>query len=309
VTGVLDSCKGMDMSEGRHNGPASSLARSDDGPATGVLCGVPAQCAAAQRRGRRRVRVLVAAGAIVSVAVAGVTATLAAASRAPSALATVTSAVVKTSAVSYNFSLDTTVQFAGRDIHSDVVTGASDPGRELGAELLTARGLQVHPAGVEIRFIGRYVYTWVSPGSGLETIGKPWNKAPAPPPGSDALPPGEVYGFSTEQPVSPSELLGVLRSAATVRDEGPTSGPGWAGTRYAFTVRLGARESVSGTVYVDQQGRVRRLVTITRQGVRLRLTTDRDITFGDFGTSVRATPPPASQVEYTSGRPYWGFFF
>lgn len=288
--------------------PNISLGASDEvPPVTGLPRHMREEGAAARRHGRRWIRVLVAAGA--AMAAAGVTVALltASASHAPSALAAVTSAVVKTSAVSYNFSLDTTVQFAGREFRSDVVTGAFDPRRELGAELLTTRGVQVHPARAQIRFIGKYVYTWVSPGSGLVTLGKPWNKGPVAPPGSDVLPLGELYGFSTEQPVSPAELLGVLRSAATVRDEASASGPGWTGTRYAFAARLGARESVSGTVYVDQQGRVRRLVTTTTEGVKL--TTDRDLTFGDFGAPVRGTPPPASQVKYTSGRPYWGFFF
>jgi hypothetical protein len=290
--------------------PDIFLAGSDDvPPGTGLLRGVHEQGSAPRCHGRRRARVLAAAGAVAAVAAAGVTAALltASASHAPSALAAVTSAVVKTSAVGYNFSLDTTVQFAGREVSSDVVTGAFGPRRELGAELLTAHGVRVHSARAQIRFIGKYVYTWVSPGSGLGSPGKPWNKALVPPPGPGVLPLGESYGFSTEQPVSPAELLGVLRSAATVRDKGPASGRGWAGTRYAFTAHLGARESVSGTVYIDQQGRVRRLVTATTQGVNL--TTGRDLTFGDFGAPVRVTPPPASQVKYTSGRPYWGFFF
>jgi hypothetical protein len=64
-------------------------------------------------------------------------------------------------------------------------------------------------------------------------------------------------------------------------------------------------ESVSGTVYVDRQGRVRRLVTITPEG---RVTVDRNLTFDDFGVQAAVTAPPASQAEYTS-YPYWGFYF
>jgi hypothetical protein len=56
---------------------------------------------------------------------------------------------------------------------------------------------------------------------------------------------------------------------------------------------------------VDQQGRVRRLVTITTQG---RVTTDRYLTFGDFDAPVAVTAPPVSHVKYTS-TPYWGFLF
>lgn len=82
------------------------------------------------------------------------------------------------------------------------------------------------------------------------------------------MPGYEVYDFVTGRPVTPAELSGVLRSAGTVRDEGSASGPGWTGTGYAFTARFfDARESVSGTVYVDQQGQVRRLVTSTTQGI------------------------------------------
>jgi hypothetical protein len=240
------------------------------------------------------------------VAAAGATAAVfvASASDAPSALAAVTSAVAKTSAESYSFRLNSTVQAAGREMHSDVVSGAFDPRHELGAELLTARG--IHPATAQIRFIGKYLYTWVSPGSVLGTIGKPWNKAPVPAAAADGMPGDDFYGFVSDQPVSPAELSGVLRFAGTVRDGGLASGPGWTGTKYAFTARFfDGRESVTGTVYVDQQGQVRRLVTITTQeGV----TTSRDLTFGDFGAPVPVTAPPVSQIEYTS-KPYWGFFF
>jgi hypothetical protein len=252
-----------------------------------------------------RTRLLAAAGA--AVAVAGVTAALLArpVSDPPTALAAVTGALAKTSADSYNFSLDSAVLLAGRELHSDVVSGAVDPGHELGTELLTT-GSARRSAGAQILFVGEYLYTSLS-GAGLKAIGKPWDKTTAPLPGADVLPLGDLYGFSTEQPVSPAELLGVLRSGATVRDEGPASGPGWTGARYAFTVRLSAQVSVSGTVDVDQQGQVRRVVTTTTEGARL--TTDRDLTFGDFGAPVQVTAPPASQVKYTSGRPYWGFFF
>jgi len=239
------------------------------------------------------------------VAGAGVTAALltASASPAPTAFAMVTSALAKTSGDSYSFSLDSKVEFRGRQMNSDVVSGAFDPRDGLGTELLATRAGQ-RPVRAQIRFIGTYVYTRVS---GLGTIGKPWNKAPLPPVLEDGIPPGyEVYGFVTDRPVSPAELTGVLRSAGTVRDEGPASGPGWTGTKYAFTTRFPhARASLTATVYVDQQGRVRLLATISAQG---KLTTDRSLTFGDFGAPVPVTRPPASQVKYTS-RPYSGFLF
>lgn len=267
--------------------------------------GVREQDTAVRRRHlRRRTRVVVAAGAVV--AAAGVTAALLATSDspAPSALAVVTGALAKTSAESYSFSLDTTVRFAGRAVHSDVVSGTFDPGHELGTELLNTSGIQ-GPVRAQIRFIGKYVYTWISAGSGLGTIGKPWDKAPVPHAGTNEMP-GGPYGFASDQPVSPAELSVVLRSAGTIRDGGPVSDPGWTGTKYTFTASLAdGREPVSVTAYVDQQGRVRRLVTITTAGRR---TTNRDLTFGDFSTPVSVTAPAVTQFKYTS-TPYWGFYF
>jgi hypothetical protein len=251
-------------------------------------------------RRRRRMRVLVAAAVPATAALL-----VACAGNAPSPLTAVTSAVAQTSAAGYSFTLDFTVHVAGRELRSVVVSGAFDPGHELGAELLTAQG--PNPATARIRFMGKYVYTCVSsPGSKLGTPGKPWDKAPVPPAGADAMPGNDVYGFVSDQPVSPAELSAVLGSAGTVRDEGSASGPGWTGTRYTFTAHfLDGRESVTATVYVDQHGQVRRLVTITTQG---RVTTDRNLTFVGFGVPTAVTAPPAAQTVYTS-QPYWGFLF
>jgi hypothetical protein len=46
------------------------------------------------------------------------------------------------------------------------------------------------------------------------------------------------YYFVSDQPVRPAELSGVLRSAGTVRDQGPASGAGWTGTRYGNRHRI-----------------------------------------------------------------------
>jgi hypothetical protein len=247
---------------------------------------------------------------VAAVTVAGVTAALLVASashtpptsHAPSALAAVTGALAKTSADGYSFRLDSAVRYGGREDHSDVVSGAFDPGPGFGTELLATRASQ-GPVTAQIRFIGRYVYTRVSES---ETSGKPWDKAPVPAAGAAGMPGNEVYGYVSDQPVNPAGLSGVLRSAGTVHETGPASGPGWTGTRYTFIARVpDGRVSVTGTAYVDQQGRVRRLVTSTTQA---EVTKDRDLTFGDFGAPVPVTAPPASQVKYTSS-PYWGFFF
>jgi hypothetical protein len=66
---------------------------------------------------------------------------------------------------------------------------------------------------------------------------------------------------------------------------------------------------------VDQQGHIRRLMTVTAQegaaaiGKPASLTTERDITFADFGVPVPVTAPPAEEVKHTSGEPYWGLYF
>lgn len=255
----------------------------------------------------RRGWVLLAAGTVA--AAVGGTAVLATASagRPPSALAATTRALAKTSAESYSFTLVSTMRFRGRYLHSDVVSGEFDPRHGLGLELVTTR-VASHSVSARIRFIGKFVYTWLGPGSGFRfgSTGDSWDKAPIPKARADDLPPGDLDGFLTDQPVSLVRFAEVLRSAQTVRDEGPAAGPGWAGIKYAFTTRLsGGRASIAGTVYVDRQGEVRRLVTVTTQGSTTR---DRDLTFSDFNGPVSVTRPPVSQVKYTSV-PYWGLYF
>lgn len=293
------------MNETGHNARDTFSTGSEDvSPRLDSLDGVQ-DGAALRPRGRCRVRVLVAAGLTAALAAAGVTAALLAGSGsgASSPLAAVTGALAETSAASYSFGLDTTVQVSGRQVRSSVVSGEFDPRHALGSEIVTT-SYENHPVEAQIRFIGNYLYTWVSPASGLGTVGKPWNKSPVPPAGGEGSQGVGAYGFVSDQPVSPAELSGVLLSAGAVGDAGSASGPGWTGTKYTFTARI-AGESVSATVYVDRQGRVRRMVTITRQD---RLATDRELTFDDFGAQEAITAPPASQAEYTSN-PYWGFYF
>lgn len=251
---------------------------------------------------RRGLRLLLTGTAV---AVAGVTVAvvlLTARNPMSAAAAAVTSALAKTSAESYTFSVESTTRFNGRDANHDEGSGLADSRHRTGTESLTAR---FGKEEVEIRYIGDYVYTWVSSGVKLPVKGKSWDKSPAPAPGA-AVNPNSLYGFASDQPVSPAALSQVLRSASTVRAVGRASGPGWAGTAYTFTASLpGGRQTVTGTIDIDQKGQVRRLVTVT---TNRRITTDRTIVFGDFGTSARVTAPPASQTMDTS-TPYWSFFF
>lgn len=260
----------------------------------------------------RRVGMLAVASAVAAAALAaGLTAALRAAPAAPSPLSAVTGALARTSAQSYTFSIETTVRPPGREPRSDLVSGAYDPGQRLGTELVTARAAgQVKRA--QVRFIGAYLYTSVPPGSGF---GKPWDKSPLAAATAAGMPPDDPYGFASDQVVSPSGLIAVLRSAdAAVHDSGPASGPGWTGITYTFTAHLDdGQATISGTVYVDRRGRARRTTITTEEGGQAPgkpiFSIDRDITFGHFGAPVRVTAPPASQAEYTTGRPYWGFYF
>jgi hypothetical protein len=276
-------------------------------PGIALLRGMREQGTATDwRHWHRRTRILVAAAAGAAIATAATLFTTSV-TDALSPLAAVTGALTKTSAESYSFSLDSVGRFNGRELNSDVVAGAFDPRHGLGAELVTVRRPERVSLRVQIRFIGKYVYTWVSPRSGLPSIGKPWDKAPIPTAGAEGMPEGGPYGFVTDQPVSPAELSGVLRSTGKVRDVGPVSGLGWTGVKYVFAARpYDGQESVSGTVYVDQQGRVRRLTTITRE--ERKVTRDTGLIFGGFGAPVSVTAPAASQVKYTS-TPWWGVYF
>jgi hypothetical protein len=296
---------------------AMLLAGSDDvPPGIDLLRGVREQ-AMARNRHRRRMRVLVPAGAAAAAGVVAAAATLLGTSvtSQPPALVAVTTAMVKTSEQSYSFTVNGSLTYAliGLTQHF-ALTGAIDPKHQRGTELLTGGPVRgTHSYVTEhLRFIGKNVYTWVSPVSVLGSVGKPWDEAPIPAPDTRASPGSELRGNTFEQPISPAELLGVLRSAAAVRYMGPASGPGWTGSKYAFTAHPAAIAAVTvkGTVDVDQQGRVRSLDTVT---VRTRYpylaqTETEDLTFGDFGAPVQVTPPPPSQVKQTT-TPYWEFGF
>src|SRR5450755_4426348 len=108
-------------------------------------------------------------------------------------------------------------------------------------------------------------------------------------------------GFATPDlgQVSPQNLLGLLESATQVSKTGPASGDGWTGTAYSFSSTkdfggpLHLMLSISGTVDVDQQGRVRQLdadYSIGKTEWKVKMT------FGEFGVPVSVSAPPASEV-------------
>lgn len=296
------------MRENPHEDALPWLARPrDEPPESSRLCGPRDQKRPA--RPHRLFRTWLIAAAAVSAGAIAVVLLAAPGSHASSALATVTGALAQSSTESSSFGLEVVVPSYHGNVPSVGVSGAFDPGTGHGTEVLTttySNKRHTYPVRMLIRFIGSSVYTSVSPGSGLPPLARPWDKSPVPPVAGGVMSRYGGYGFVSDRPVSLAGLSRMLQSAGTAREQGAVSGRGWAGSSYSFTARLfGGQGSVSGTVYLDKQGRVRRLVTITTQGG---LTTDRYLTLTGFGERVAVVPPAASQVQYTS-TPYWGFYF
>jgi hypothetical protein len=114
-------------------------------------------------------------------------------------------------------------------------------------------------------------------------------------------------GISSLAETNPQNLLAIIKSASTVDRRGSASGGGWTGTSYAFTGKItfdGAGSSqaavtATGTVAVDQQGRVRRFDAAYTQPAQGSAPPERvtvEMTFSDFGTPVSVSLPPASEV-------------
>jgi hypothetical protein len=240
---------------------------------------------------------LVAAGTAVAFAVTAVPG-------ASPAMAAVTSAVTKTSSTSFRVSLTVVDGDAPSGLASPSspfrMTGTFDPKEGTGQET-TSNGYQT-------RFTGGQVYAhWPQKPRGA----KPWNEQP---PGSQPLTPLSngpgaklAWDYNSATPVDPAELLGLLKAAGDIRDEGPASGPGWSGTKYGFTVRnpVSIVRSDAGTLTVDRDGQLRQLdQTITLapnagQPVTKADVLTLDFTFSDFGTPVHVTAPPASETSHS----------
>jgi hypothetical protein len=249
-----------------------------------------------RRTSRRRARALVPAGAVAALggaAALGVTLTATVAG-APSALAAVTAAAAKTSADSFRVT-ESISQGEEKPVPPQV-TGVFDLRHGLGEEIVDGR--------TQVRFVGGHMYAKFP---GQQPPGKTWLEGRVPPPLPAAIAgQAAAAGFTGNEPIDPGALLGLLKSAGSVRAEGQASGPGWTGTKYAFTSphQPGGRiVTESGTVYVDNQGRVRRLMTTIRWRLSFPsthttrdFTTVYDVTFGGFGVRVAVTAPPASQV-------------
>jgi hypothetical protein len=257
---------------------------------------------ARNRTQRTRTRVALSAGAAGIVAAA--TAITVSAVQAPSALAQVTQAAARTAGQSYRVSSVSTPVIAGHGVQGPVtISGVFDPGRRLGEER-TGDGL-------EVRFVGGSMYIPLVPamrdayskvhGTTIPA-GKTWLRVPGPDTGEGvpALEITQVGGTTTGlEQLNPQDLLALLQRSSQVSKQGPASGPGWSGTAYTFTASLTTagplhlRLSSTGTVDVDQQGRVRQLDATETVGRTVHKTRVR---FGDFGLTVSVSPPPASET-------------
>jgi hypothetical protein len=272
-----------------------TAATEDMPPGIDLLTGARAR----SKAHRTRTRVALSAGAAgIAAAAAAITVSTVAA---PSALAQVTQAAARTAAQSYRVTSTSTpvVHRPGMAL-SETISGEFDPGGKLGEER-TAGGL-------EVRFVGGYMYVPLVPamrdayekahGTPIPA-GKTWLKVPGP--GRDTVQPAlqvtQIAGTTTGlEQLDPQDLLALLQDSSQVSEQGPASGPGWTGTAYTFTASLTTsgpsplRLSSTGTVDVDQQGRVRRLEATETAGKTVRKT---QVTFGDFGLAVSVSPPPA----------------
>ena len=277
-----------------------AAAVEDVPPGIDLLRGVRAR----SRKRVVRVRTLVAAGAAGIVAAAA--AITLSAVPAPSAFAQVTHAAARTAAVSYRVRATEKIMHIGglRSRPWATAYGEFDPGRGIGE--------QTDNLGAQIRYAGGSMYVSLT-----EDLIAAYNRTGPPVPAwasweqlaGITLRPGAGAGTARLAmlgvfpgflgQVDPQDLLALLQSATQVREAGPASGPGWTGSAYTFTIAttlngpLHTAVSLSGTVDVDQQGRVRQLDALESFAGTVQKVA---ITFGDFGLPVSVSPPPASRT-------------
>jgi hypothetical protein len=239
------------------------------------------------RRSVRRRAVLSAGVAVAAAAVAAVTLT---AGSAPPALATATTALTRTLTQSYHLTeQDSSYNIVNGQIrgflHNTCVREV-DPVRHLQASSCSP----LFPS--DYREVGGYLYLYQAwPVTGHP--GVHWIRTPA------SFTVGPVFSFwptDSLPPVTPLQMLSAIKKADKVTVAGPASGPGWTGTRYAFSGSPSPRTTISGTLAVDGQGRARALVLTTRQTGLMPYVTTRILTFSEFGARVTVTPPPADQT-------------
>jgi hypothetical protein len=247
------------------------------------------------RRQRVRRRVLVPSLASLTLAAVIAVAALAASvvTGTPSAQARVAAAAGRTATESFRVRMSSgTIGQGSKQPITQVMEGFFDPARHTG---------RLHAKGLEVRYVGDVVYSQLP--AGTTSDGKRWVAVRRSFVMVDKpLPPIAVVkvGFW-----DPQEALALLRSAFSVHEQGRVSGDGWSGRRYAFDLRDGQQAKdnlgMTGTVDVDQSGRVRRLdVTVlveTASGQRadnFRTVME----FRDYGAHETVSAPPAAEITH-----------
>jgi hypothetical protein len=234
-----------------------------------------------RHRASRRTR-FAAAGGLVAAAAAALAAAALTVGSAPPALASVSTALTRTLTQSYHvtdqFSMYNIQNGQVRDPSHDTCTSVADPVRHLEASSCSS--------GPGPREVGRYTYLYFA--AVANHPGKHWARVRTISIGSQ---PWVMNGIAF---ATPQQMLSEIKKADKVTVAGPASGPGWTGTRYAFS---GSQDTISGTVDVDQQGRARALALTYRSTTRVDvLVLTQVLTFSDFGAPVTVTPPPADQT-------------
>jgi hypothetical protein len=259
-----------------------AAATEDMPPGVDLLAGFTA----AWRRDRsRRTRGRAVLSAGIAAAAATVTAVTLTAGSAPPALAAVTSALTSTLSQNYHVVQQITEYDTGngqvRTYHYRC-SGAAGPVRQLVAMSCSE--------GTAVREVGGYTYHLLAGPAAGHPDGKPWVREPA-----GFSPALDFVGIDILH--TAQQLLAEIKQEATVTVAGPASGPGWTGTRYAYS---NPKYGFSGTVTVDQQGRVRAMTGTIRDTLASRtVVIEQILTFSDFGVPVTVTPPPADQTFIT----------
>jgi hypothetical protein len=272
-----------------------AVAAGDDPPATtDLLAGVRRRV----RRQRIRRRVLLPSLATLATASVLAVAVLAASviTGAPSAQARVVAAAGRTANEGYRVRIVSSKSAGpGGPTATEISEGVFDPARRTGR-------LLVGNPPVELRLVGDMVYFELPERS--RSGARRWVAERRASDAGTGVPLFVQLTKLTWQ--DPQQALVRLRSAAAVRDQGRAVGDGWSGRRYAFelTGDQGAKAAatVTGSVAVDQAGRVRRLqveegLTAGPAGTTagmLRTVME----FGDYGVRETVSAPPASAIDH-----------
>ena len=267
-------------------------AASDGPPETDLLGEVRRRV----RRRRLRLRLLVPSLATLCTASVIAAATLGASvvTGTPSAQARVAAAAERTSRETYRVRIvHFTIDRAGRAKLLGQEEGFFDPARRTG-RLLRTGFFEGTDFSQEVRYVGDLMYEEL----GDKSQGKRWSVRRRFKP-DPRVPTLRRLAVLARSGLDPQQELVRVKSAATVREQGPVSGPGWSGRRYTYELieenKVPRENKVTGTVDVDRAGRVRRLEVVsaptsTMPGNRIVLE------FRDFGAREVVQAPPAAEV-------------